>query len=158
MKRILFGLVVLLGLPALAASQEVYSVSATAGQVTRIDRARLKQNANTCLARSAAGGATCSQAQACVAYGAAGGAGCSVAQARATTPSCEIFAATQAGREAFVFSTVVNKVQEFQVQAVAEDRVSFCVWWNTVANAASKNAICTSSVPSLGNGCEICPP
>mgnify|MGYP001593261181 CR=1 FL=1 len=158
MKRILLTLSFLLGLPLLAASQESYAVAATAPQVTRIDRARLAQNRNTCLARNAVGGATCTQAQACVAYGAAGGAACTVAQARATTPSCEIFAATLAGREAFVVATVVGHVQEFQAQATAEDKVAFCVWWRTVASVAAKNTICTTTVPSLGNGCEICPP
>lgn len=58
MKRILLTLSFLLGLPLLAASQESYAVAATAPQVTRIDRARLAQNRNTCLARNAVGGAT----------------------------------------------------------------------------------------------------
>ncbi len=156
MKRILIALAFLLGLPLLAESQETYSIAATAPQVTRIDRARTRQNTITCLSRNAVGGANCTQAQACVAYGAAGGASCTVAQARATTPSCEIFAATLAGRELFTIATVVNHVQEFQTQATAEDKVSFCVWWKTVASAAAKNTICTTAVPSLGNGCEIC--
>ncbi len=156
MKRILIVLAFLLGLPLLAAAQETYSLVTTAAQVTRLDRARLAQNRNTCLARNAVGGATCTQAQACVAYGAAGGASCTVAQARATNPSCEIFAASLAGREAFVLSTVVARVVEFGTQATSEDRASFCLWWRTVASAAAKNTICTTSVPSLGNGCDIC--
>jgi len=155
MKKLLF-LAFLLSSTSLLA-QETFSIPVTAGQVTRIDRARIKTNSNTCLARNAVGGANCTQAQACTAYGAAGGASCTVAQARATNPSCEIFAATLAGREAFTLATVVAKVVEFQTQAVAEDKVAFCVWWNTIASAGAKNTICTTATPSLGNGCEICP-
>jgi len=150
MKKVLIALaLVFAAVPALA--QETYSIAATAPQVTRVDRARLKQNSNTCSRLLLATG--CTQAQACVAANAVGGASCTQAQARAR--NAEIFAATQPGRESFVFSTVVDKVQEFTATAAVDDLVATRIWWTTLATRAQKDAICTAQTPSLGNGCEI---
>lgn len=154
MKRILFALILLAPLPALA--QETYSVTASAVQAARVERQRVRQNALTCQRFNQA--PTCTQAQVCVAAGAAGGAACTAAQARATTPSSEIFPATLAGREnMIVFSIVVPRFNEFLAQDIADDSAAYCIWWKDAATTrAAKDLDCNKTNPPRGNNCELC--
>lgn len=155
MKRILFVLAVLL-LPLLAEAQETYSFPGTANQQAKVERRRLKLNAETCLRLNAVGGATCTQAQACTAAGAAGGAACTAVQARAA--NAEIFANTLAGRTTLLEQRILLPYfKDSDNQTAAEDRDALCSWWNNVGTTrAAKDTACNSVSPPLGNNCELC--
>ena len=149
MKKLLLALT-LVALPSMVEAQEVYSISATANQVTRITRANALTARRTCLRLGLAEG--CTQAQACVAANAAGGASCTAAQARAA--NARIYPITQAGREEFItFEFIVKELKEFDAEAVRRDQDLYCIWFKA-QNQATQNAEC-SKISSVAE-CKIC--
>jgi hypothetical protein len=151
MKRA-FAVIAILLAPTLLCAQETYSLPANATQVQKVDRARVRQNTATCGRFALA--PTCTQAQACVSAEASGGASCTAAQAR--NANAEIFANSQAGREAFLQDRIRKDIQDFVQAAASEDQAGFCNWWKNAATQVQKDAVCTASVPPLPAGCEVC--
>ena len=149
MKKLLLLLAVLVA-PATMA-QEVYSISATAAQVTTLTTMLRVQNEQVCTRTNQA--LTCTQAQACVAGGAVGGSSCTAAQARAA--NVRIFPSTLAGREEFVlFGIAAPRFNVLKGEIVSWDQQRFCADWNA-STQTEKDAVCSAA--TLPNGCELCP-
>lgn len=151
--------VAVVGLASPASAQETFSFSATANQVTRVDRGRLVTNAKTCQRLSTVASPltfTCTQAQACVNAGAAGGASCTAAQARAA--NARIYPATLAGREEFLgFGIIVPEISNLMNVAVSFDQSEFCRLFKLAA-AGSQNTVCTTiGYTPVSGQCEVCP-
>lgn len=149
MKRLLFLLAIIF-LPAVAQSQESYTVNSSAAQVVRLTKAVTIQNRQTCASQGFP--ASCTQATICVQVNAAGGASCTAAQARAS--NVRIYPNTLAGREEFVtFSLVVPAFQQLMSTAVSTDQQDFCAAFKAAAQG-TKDATCTTY--GLPAACEPC--
>ena len=146
MKRLLF----LLLLAAPLEAQESYSISATAGQVTTLDRARLASNVRVCQQLGLTN--ACTQAEACTAANAPGGASCTAGQARGA--GVRIFPGTQPGREEYLtFGLVVPSLQEALRAARERERILYCQWFEA-QNQTTKDAECSKA--GAPDGCELC--
>jgi hypothetical protein len=148
MKKFTFALLV--AFAGVASAQESYTISVNANQATRVEKARLHKNRQTCERWQLP--ASCTQAQVCVTASVAGGASCTVTAAR--TAGVEIYTAGLAGRQDFLtFSILVPAFQDFINQATAVDYQDACVLWAGF-NQTQKNSVCSSI--GLPAGCEIC--
>jgi hypothetical protein len=149
MRKILCGYAFLLAASS-ASAQEVYSLTASAGQVAQHDRDRAARNRQTCQQLALA--VTCTQAQACTAASAPGGSGCSAAQARGA--GVRIYPATLAGREEFLtFDIVAPEFQRRVAAASADEKKAVCSWF-VAQNTATQNAECAKW--GLLDGCNPC--
>lgn len=133
--------------PEYGSTQESYTLSAGATNVTTLTEVITFLNAETC-ARYGLPDA-CTQAQTCTAAVATGGAGCTAAQARAG--GVRIYPLTQAGREEFV--TFGIALPEFlrlaeTAQKSAQKKL-FCDAWE-VASVANQNT-CRAAVSAQSN-------
>ena len=148
MRKILLVLAVLF-VPALASSQEVYSINASAANVTTLTGVITKINGDLCAATGLP--RTCTQAQLCTAASVAGGASCTAAQARAA--NARIYPLTQAGREEFTtFGIAAPKFLELVAEVAADQKRDACEKW-TAATTTQKNNACAAI--GLPNGCQL---
>jgi hypothetical protein len=148
--RILIAVVITL-LATAASAQETYSQNATAGNVVELRGVVTADNEDTC--EKAGLSESCTQAQACVARNAAGGASCTAAQARAA--GVRIYPDSEAGRNEYVLHTyVLPQFTVARARIALRHAIKLCRWWAT-ANTTQKNAVCSAA--GQPNGCELCP-
>jgi len=151
MKKLLLVALILGAAARTASSQETYSISAGAGNVSDLTAVVDVSNAKTCERNSLA--PTCTQAQVCTAVSAPGGASCTAAQARGA--NVRIFPNTQPGREEYVtFQIALPKFNEIKADILARGQQQLCKFWTT-ATQPQKDALCTSSGQAAG--CLLCP-
>lgn len=150
MKKLLIVLAVLVA--PLAAAQETYSISASAGQVSDLTAIVTGANLATCRLWVPATPA-CTQAQACTAANAPGGASCTAAQARGV--NARIFPQTQAGREEFVtFQIAAPNFISMKATLPQQTRPAYCTWFNLQAQG-TQDSECSKIGLSAGCQCPL---
>jgi len=147
MKKFLFAFILLLGAQS-AATQETYTLNASAPQVSRLNVVVNSVNDRTCINFNQASG--CTQAQACTAAGISSS--CTAAQAR--TANARIFPLTQAGREEYItFNLVATQVQSYFEATIDYNHNKYCTWFRA-QTVTVKNAECSKS--GAPTDCELC--
>lgn len=122
----------------------------SAGQDTQIQTKAIPYyNAKHCRSRGLA--ASCTSAQLVTA-------GCVVKVSRSfTVDSCTIFTADATGEAALAQELANNSFASLAEQVIAlQDSVAFCNAFKAMTTV-QQNVVCTSMVPSQGNGCSVCP-
>lgn len=158
MKQLLLAVAALVLISGSASAQESYTVNASAANVVRVERERVRWNTFVCTRFALP--ASCTQAQACVAAVVTGGASCTVVNARAA--DVEIFANSLAGRDAFfTFQLLVKLVlPSLKGNDVNFDHNAQQANWNA-GNDTVKNAMCAAAgapVPTtVAAGCNLYP-
>lgn len=158
MKQLLLAVAALLVISGSVSAQESYTVNASATNVVRVERERVRWNTFVCTRFALA--ASCTQAQACVAAGVTGGASCTVANARAA--DVEIFSNNLAGRDAFFSFQLLLKLvlPVLKANDVSSDHSSQQTNW-TNGSTAVKDAMCAAAgapVPATtALGCNLYP-
>jgi hypothetical protein len=126
-----YCLVGMILLSPVIATAGTYTVSTTAAQDTRLDRARLRVNAETCASVNLP-------------------ASCTQAQARAINPALDVFSDIEDFITRFLLK---NAVQDLKRQQDGSDRADFCVAFNAAspsAQAAACSAVsATACVPCV---------
>jgi hypothetical protein len=134
-------------------SQETYTISAGAANVTTLSAVIMGQNGTICATYALT--RTCTQAQVCTAAGTPGGSGCTAVQAR--TAGVRIYPLTQAGREEYVtFGIALPRFLELVAAQTAETLRATCTAWNALSQSA-RDTFCTGTL-GLPAGCNFgCP-
>lgn len=139
-------------------AQETYSVTVGGTTTNRssivgqIELGRVQHNTDVCRRSVPPLADTCTQAQACVALNVPGGASCTAAQALAL--EARIYAATLAGREAFVTNELVRfRVPIYLLEQITREAQVFKTWCAS-ASQTNLNTVCTAA--GLPAGCYPC--
>lgn len=144
-------------LPAVAWSDETYSLTATGttttGQLGILESDRDAKERQLCSKYNLIKGSTCTQAALCTAANAPGGASCTAAQARSA--NVRLYPSTQPGREEFLtFDWIAPVFQVRKANSQADAATSYCIWWAS-QNQTTKNAECQKI--GKADNCEVCP-
>lgn len=128
----LFAILLALTAPAFAVTSISFTIPDA--KATRVDRARLKINADTCASVSLP--KTCTQVQ-----------------ARAINSALNVYSDVNDFVDRFMFANYYNPMLDI---ANAADQADAKAAWNLL-NATQKNTVCNSFSPPLGNGCNLYP-
>jgi len=135
MKTLPFVLV--FALAGVVSAQETYEISATAGQVLRVDRARVVTNARSCVRVGLP--TTCTQTD---------------VNALAPENPPTIYPESLAGRTAFLRAQLVQDIKGMGDAVEAYETSTFCTWFAETASQAEKDATCADA--GLVAGCNVC--
>ena len=155
MKKLILA-ALLVAFASVASAQETYSITVGGTTTNRnsivgqIELGRVQKNTDVCTRAELP--ASCTQAQACAALGVTGGASCTAADALAA--EARIYAATLAGREAFITNELIRfRVPIYLLEQISREAAVYKTWCQS-ANQTSLNVVCAAA--GLPNGCYPC--